>query len=49
MKTHKIEDIFEAMDLEGAGCINVNEFVAGCLMQRQLNEKCLRLAFDRLD
>lgn len=43
------EEIFRAMDQDHSGSINFTEFVAGCLVEKQVGEAALRTAFDRLD
>lgn len=37
------------MDLDNSGTIDFTEFVAGCLVEKQVGEAALHTAFDRLD
>ena len=43
------EEIFAAMDHDHSGSINFTDFVAGCLVEKQVGESALRTAFARLD
>lgn len=45
----QVERIFEAMDVNGDGRIDITEFVAACLVKRQVNETAVKAAFERLD
>lgn len=37
------------MDYNHSGSLSFTEFVAGCLVEKQVGETALRTAFDRLD
>ena len=43
------EEIFRSMDHDHSGSITFTDFVAGCLVEKQVGETALRTAFDRLD
>ncbi|CAM9678748.1 unnamed protein product [Scytosiphon promiscuus] len=43
------EEIFRAMDHDHSGSITFTDFVAGCLVEKQVGETALRTAFARLD
>ncbi|CAM9511558.1 unnamed protein product [Chrysoparadoxa australica] len=43
------EMMFDSMDLNGAGKVCFNDFLAASLARRELDEGRLRVAFDRLD
>lgn len=45
----QVEEIFAAMDHDHSGSINFTDFVAGCLVEKQVGESALRTAFARLD
>lgn len=45
----QIEEMFNAMDHDKSGSITFTDFVAGCLVQKQVSEAAVRTAFDRLD
>ena len=44
-----IHALFESVDVDNGKEINFNEFLAATLGKRALDERRLRLAFDRLD
>ena len=41
--------MFEAIDVDGSGTIEITEFVAACLVKRQINDAAIKAAFSRLD
>ncbi|CAM9822843.1 unnamed protein product [Ectocarpus sp. 6 AP-2014] len=43
------EEIFRAMDHDHSGSITFTDFVAGCLVEKQVGEAALQTAFARLD
>ncbi|KAG5187758.1 hypothetical protein JKP88DRAFT_267783 [Tribonema minus] len=45
----KLQDIFDAVDVDGSGAVSLNGFIAACMSRRKLDEQRLKLAFDRLD
>ncbi|CAM9304960.1 unnamed protein product [Laminaria digitata] len=49
MDKSRVEEIFAAMDHDHSGSINFTDFVAGCLVEKQVGESALRTAFARLD
>lgn len=52
LSDREVEEIFESVQLpsrKGAGTIRWHEFLAACLSRAEIDDRNLRLAFDRLD
>jgi Ca2+-binding EF-hand superfamily protein len=47
--THTAQAIFDGVDIDGSGSLSLNDFLAASINRRDLDERRLRLAFDRLD
>lgn len=45
----QVERIFAAMDVDGNGTVDINEFIAACLGKQRVDESAIRAAFQRID
>ena len=44
-----VQAIFNGVDVDGSGSLSLTDFLAASMNRRDLDERRLRLAFDRLD